>query len=307
MTFTGRSSRAARCIVAALLAGLAGCSTAGSQPATLTSSLPPPPSAPPASAPTATASPAESPPSVPPASATPLPDVGDPPPVPLGAVTLICESWGSDPPASTIPCREAASRALAALGSGLASRVARLDVSFSGDCQARASCPSRRPDLVWVVARSPGRDAELLKVERAASGALEAWPPTPAPSPPAPPFDPPARVAPDLGPDSPAALRDRVPYPFCGDEDVGPSGAFDAPARRCFADGVLAASPVELISRSPSTEGDPVLTLYRFGGRGSVVRSVHAGDTWTTAVCGISPIATDAAFTVAGGCDPLPP
>jgi hypothetical protein len=144
-----------------------------------------------------------------------------------------------------------------------------------------------------------------VRVARAASGALQVWPPTATPLPPAPRFDPPARVAPDLGPDTPRGLRDREAYPYCGDEDLGPSKSFDAPARRCFVDGLLARSPVELTSRSPSTEGDPVLTLYRFGGRGSVLRSVHAGGRWTTAVCGISPIATDAAFTIAGGCDPL--
>ncbi len=279
---------------------LAGCATAGPSPSARSSSSPP------TVAPSLESAPSTRPSGTSPVAATPIPEAAGIP-VPLDEVTLVCESWGSEPPATAIPCRDAASLALGALGPSAAARVDRLDVGFGAGCQLKPTCPDRRADVGWVLARSGDRGWQLFDVERNASGELEVWPPVSSPPRPAPAFEPPPRAAPDLGTDAPGALRDREALPFCGEEDLGPTGAYDVAARRCFVDGVLAGSPVELISRAPSTEGDPVLTLYRFGGGGSVVRSVHAGGRWVTSVCAVSPIATDAAFVIAGGCDAAKP
>ncbi len=278
--------RLAAWALAGLVAALAGCSTPGPAPFR-SPGLPLPPVA-----------------SFEAGGSTPLPaDIGSAA-VDLDAVTLVCESWGSEPPAGTIPCRDAAGLGLAALGAGRAARVVRLDVAFGEGCAATPDCPNRRPDVGWVVARAAGGgDALLVRVARVDSGELRVWPPVAGAPPPTPAFDPPARTAPDLGPDAPNALRDREPLPFCGDEDLGQSESFDVTARRCFVDGVIAGAQVELISRASSTEGDPVLTVFRFDGRGSVSRSVRSAGQWTTAVCGISPVATPAAFVTAGGCD----
>jgi hypothetical protein len=38
-----------------------------------------------------------------------------------------------------------------------------------------------------------------------------------------------------------------------------------------------------------------------------VVKSIRNAAGWTTAVCAITPIETDAVFVLAGGCDPADP
>jgi hypothetical protein len=81
--------------------------------------------------------------------------------------------------------------------------------------------------------------------------------------------------------------------------------AFATSIRRCFLRGVLAGVPVELVSRSVSTEGQTLLTLYRFTGQGAVLRYVRTSAGWTGSACGISPIRTRAVFILAGTCDRL--
>jgi hypothetical protein len=114
---------------------------------------------------------------------------------------------------------------------------------------------------------------------------------------------PPSVAAPALD-GAPASIRGRTPLPFCGAEDTTTHDV-DPAIRRCFVDGLLAGSPVELISRSPSTEGDPVVSLLRWSGTGSIERSVHADGSWARNRCAITLIETDAAFENAGGCDPI--
>ena len=142
-------------------------------------------------------------------------------------------------------------------------------------------------------------------MQRDPNGELLAWPATAIALPPEPAFDPPAVAAPALD-GAPPAIRDREPLPFCGDEDAT-GDVFDRAARQCFLEGIRAGSPVELVSRSASTEGDPVVTLDRWAGTGSVVKTVRNAAGWASAVCAITPIATDAVFVLAGGCDPVDP
>ena len=70
---------------------------------------------------------------------------------------------------------------------------------------------------------------------------------------------------------------------------------------------VLAGVPAELTSRTFSTEGGAVLTLYRFIGRGPVLRFVRSTAGWTGSACGISPIRTTAVFLLAGSCERVTP
>jgi hypothetical protein len=273
-----------------LAAAIAGCgSTTG-------------PSAPASPSTAATADPAPSP-SSPIASPTPIAGLTTGLPVPLDAILLICESWGSEPPSQIVGCREAASLALAAVGP-VAGEVGRLDFGYGEPCPS-TPCPSRDPGIAWVVVSSTRGNRPVIRVARDVRRALQAWPPEPGPAAAIPTFTPPPALAPDLGADAPPGVRDREPVPFCGDEDLGTADRFETVARRCFVDGILAGSPVELISRAPSTEGGPVVTLYRWTGRGSVRRDVRSDGRWSASICAITPLATDAGFVLAGGCDPV--
>ena len=240
------------------------------------------------------------------ATATPIPGLTSAGSVPLARVLLICEPWGENPPDTVIACRDGASLALAALGSDRAAATERLEVAFGSSCPAAGACADRRPDVVDVTARLHGpSDGLVVRVARDPNGELRAWPATPVTPPPEPAFDPPPVAAPALD-GAPRAIRDRKPLPFCGDEDAT-GDVFDAAARRCFLDGIRAGSPVELVSHAASTEGDRVLTLFRWAGTGSVVKSVRNAAGWASAVCAITPIETDAVFVLAGGCDPVDP
>ena len=244
-----------------------------------------------------------------PSEGTPADSPGSPSPIPdlvpievrIDAVTVICESWGGELPPSTIDCGDAVALGLAALGGERAASVRRLEFRFGALC-GEAPCAERRPDLGWVLARSASFDSLVVRLDLDADGGLRAWPPIDGPVLPDPAFRPPAVAAPDLGKAAPKELRDREPLPFCGDESMTDPDAFDTPARRCFLDGVLSGTPVELLSREWSTEGQPVTKVYRFLGRGAVLQYVQAEGRWTVLACGIGPIDTPAVFLLAGSC-----
>ena len=60
-----------------------------------------------------------------------------------------------------------------------------------------------------------------------------------------------------------------------------------------------------MISRTAATEGDGLLNVYRFTGEGAVLRYLLKDGLWSASACGISPIATTAAFVLAGTCETL--
>ncbi len=65
-------------------------------------------------------------------------------------------------------------------------------------------------------------------------------------------------------PGAPAMVRDRLPLPFCGQEDVMPRGeGTDQDARDCFVDAVKAGERAELITTFRTVEGDPVTWVLR--------------------------------------------
>jgi len=237
---------------------------------------------------------------------TPLPDL-QPGSGSLTTYTVVCEDWGSELPPSTIGCADAVALALAAIGGERAAFTRRLDFWFGDGCDRGVPCAERRPDAGWVVARSATSETLGIRVALDPAGELRAWPPLPGPIATHPAFMPPPAALPDLGGNPPAELHDRRPTPFCGTEDLTTPDAFATKARTCFLGGVLAGVPVELVSRSFSTEGHALLTLYRFAGQGPILRYVRAAAGWTGSACGISPIRTSAIFLLAGTCERLTP
>ena len=224
--------------------------------------------------------------------------------MPLRAVTLVCENWGSEPPPEVIDCKTAAELALAVLGPQDAGAVRRLDVGYGEWCEDPPNCPERAPDVGWVLARAATLETLRLRIARDANAGLQIWPPVPGPRIGVPAFRAPPRAAPDLGGGTPAALAGREAFPFCGREDVGQAETYDTAARRCFLDGVMAGSPVELVSRPLLTVPDPsLLSVYRFTGQGAIFHYHRSADGWLVAACGISPIATPAVFVLAGACE----
>jgi hypothetical protein len=240
-------------------------------------------------------------------SAMPIPDSEGPPTVPLRSITIVCESWGSEPPSATIDCEDAVTAALAALGATRAAVVRRLDFGYGEWCAAASTCLPRRSDIGWVVARTATLETLRVRVALDAATGLQAWPPVEGPRVIVPSFRTPPVDAPDLGEGTPRELAEREAFPFCGSEDVGLTEAFNTAARQCFLDGVRAGSPVELISRMTSTEGGgQLLDVYRFTGEGAIFRYLLRDGQWTVSACGISPITTIAVFVLAGGCDQRP-
>jgi hypothetical protein len=234
----------------------------------------------------------------------PIPDLA-PSSVPLSLFTLVCESWSGEPPTAVIDCAAAASLALAAIGGEPAATVRRLDVRFGDRCED-GPCAENRADVVRVVARSAEFDTVAVRVALDPAGELRAWPPIAGPTEPPPAFAPPSAAAPDLGPELPDELRLRPPVASCGAEDLVEPDAFATDVRTCFLGGVLAGVPVEFASRGFSTEGQALLTLYRFAGRGPILRYIRTHAGWSGAACGISPIPTIAVFILAGTCDRRP-
>lgn len=249
-------------------------------------------------------SPPPSPTDDPAGSATPLPVDPDPIAAPLASFTIVCEEGGGEPPAGEIGCDAAARLALAAIGGERAAAVRRLDVSSGDRCVGGTGCRANDSTVRRVVARSADFESLEVRVARDPDGALRVWPPVEGPRILPPRFDPPPAAAPALDHDPPAELRTRPPLAFCGAEDLIDPDAFDVVARRCFMDGVLGWSPVELILTDRTTDDRvPVTSVLRFTGRGPIERYVLGTEGWTAVDCAISPIATPAAFVIASPCD----
>ena len=79
--------------------------------------------------------------------------------------------------------------------------------------------------------------------------------------------------------DAPPSFAARTPYPYCGRVDVG------APANvaSCFRNLVLAGLAAEMLDQEYSVEGDPVLWIYRYDGRGTVIRVDRSDGRWLVA------------------------
>jgi len=99
-------------------------------------------------------------------------------------------------------------------------------------------------------------------------------------------------VNPATYPDAPAAVRDRVPLPFCGDERVVERDGANVPGRRCFWSAYLTRQPAEFASTETTAEGNSVLTIYRVLPNGQVeifidqTRAIFGTRTWLRVSCG---------------------
>jgi len=237
------------------------------------------------------------------ASPSPIADLGPVDALPLRTLTLVCEPWPSEPIEGSIDCARAARLALAAVGPGTAALIRRIDVGFGDWCDdLSGGCPNRTPVTGWVLLRTADADALIVPVAVDPDVGLQAWPPIPGRRMFPPPFDPPPAAAPVVVPDAPRGVRDRDPLPFCGDEDVRGTDDFEIDMRGCFLNGVLAAVPVELISRASSTEGGDVVTVYRFTGDGPLHQLVDDRGHWSASICGIAPVSLKVVFLPAGDC-----
>jgi hypothetical protein len=226
----------------------------------------------------------------------------------MSAFTILCEDWpGEELPADAIDCADAAHLALAAIGGERSAAVRRLDIGFGDPCSPPDAACDRAAAVRWVTARSAAFETLRVRVGRDAAGELVVWPPVEGGVAPPPPFAAPPPAAPDLGPDTPAEIRDRPPVAACGVEDLTEPDAFDTAARRCFLGGVESWVGGELVSTTGSTEGGAAVTfVYRYTGSGGIARFVRSETGWVAAACALSPIDTTAVFLVVRPCDPIP-
>ena len=75
---------------------------------------------------------------------------------------------------------------------------------------------------------------------------------------------------------APGEVARRTPYPFCGRAEVGkPPSVLE-----CFRDAVLAGRPAEALERVYETEGGEITWLYRFNGRGMILRYSDESGQW---------------------------
>lgn len=68
----------------------------------------------------------------------------------------------------------------------------------------------------------------------------------------------------------PAAVANRAPLTVCGVENAGQRGPWNEAGRACFWKAYLDHQPAEFVSTRPTTEGDPITTIYRVLPDGSV-------------------------------------
>lgn len=131
------------------------------------------------------------------------------------------------------------------------------------------ACPARDPDRAYVAVTTSRGTREITvmrsgKVFSIEGGARE------RPGPVAPDFTSPP-VARPMFDGAPFAIARRRPLPLGGDETVSMGGPCDEAARTCFLHGGLSGSPVELVTRSHGTEGEPVAEILRYTGTGGIL------------------------------------
>jgi hypothetical protein len=244
-----------------------------------------------------------------PGGATPLPSI-EAFDVHLRSITVVCVTGPEEDPNASPPdieppdpidCEDAVTWAVRSLGSSHSAPV-RAEFRFDTNCGALAPCaadPSRGtvylafgsgPELTVPVARDPATADPLVFPAQSLPPA--AWS-TPV-------YAPPPVARPNVGNAPPADVSSRAPLPLCGVNTDGSPGrtpnATDAAARECFLRAVLAGGSAEYDDTVTSSEGDPVVLIYRYDQRGSVqlfidgTRDQQGSLRWTHAVCSISAV-----------------
>ena len=250
------------------------------------------------------------------AGATPLPSI-EAFDVHLRSITVVCVAAGpeEDPNASPpdieppdpIDCEDAVTWAVRSLGSGHPAPV-RAEFRFDPNCGALAPCAADTsrgtvylafgsgPPLAVPVARDPATADPF--VFPAQSLPPTAWP-TPL-------YAPPAVARPNIGNAPPADISSRPPLPLCGVNTDGSRGrtpsATDAAARECFLRAVLSGGSAEYDDAITSSDGDPIVLIYRYDGHGSVqlfidgTRDQQGNIRWSRAQCSISAVPAPSFF-----------
>jgi hypothetical protein len=140
-----------------------------------------------------------------------------------------------------------------------------------------------------VVLRYADGAALGVVVNRDPTGALIADTPqelSPSQLEPAPPYSaPPTSLA--QVPDPAPEVAARAALPFCGGEDAGLAGPFNAAARSCFLAAILNARSAEFLSKRRDVGGNSFTELWRFEGSGPIVIYVREGTTWKKLACAL--------------------
>ena len=230
--------------------------------------------------------------------ATPAPSPYDP-----TRITQLCESWGGGAGDRLISCGRGLKSALESLGAGAAD-VERVYLQYKPRCDpVSPTCPARREDHAWVAIQSRPAGDLVVEVSLARDGGYVTTLPVRDASPPdVPTFETPRRAIARIAGPQPNEVRDRDPLPLCGVETADLGGPWQTDARRCFRDRVLAAQAVEFVSQARGTEGEAVLTIYRFTGQGAVRRYDREAGAWTSTACGLALLRTEVVFVTDGIC-----
>jgi len=204
-----------------------------------------------------------------------LPDVSLDPSI----VTALCDpapgQVNLDAGESTIACPDVLVLALRAFATAVTAQVTRLYL-------LRPACPTvpctadeldTGVVLGWTSqgAMSVELDSRLTTVTAPVPEPAAAWPDPGTPTVPA--------IQRPVFPRAPAEVATRTPYPFCGRDDT--AVALKPAAALCFIDAVIAGRPAEFIERVYDTEGDAILWLYRFSGRGAPLRYEEEAGVWS--------------------------
>jgi hypothetical protein len=215
--------------------------------------------------------------------------------------TRICDR-APDEAGLLLSCTEAIGGVLLALGpDALSVRAAWFRPG--APCPPNARCFAPPPGSAYVVIRlEDGRVGLVRFAGEAFVGELEdptydVWPASGVPVPPI--------GRPDVGPGAPAEVANREALSLCGEERVG---VFDRHAgRNCFLGAVQDGRSAELASQEVDPAGEPVVVLYRYGGRGPVLvyRSASpAGPGWVRSDCAIGSAFDDELIFVVQECIP---
>ena len=272
---------------AALLASLVACGAAvGTPPPTPTGE--PPPSGP---GPSASLAPTDGPHESPGASPAPVGSSG----TDVGVLTL-CANDPATPP-SDIDCKDAVDVAVAAANPE--SPVFRAELRWAEYCPPATPCPSRplapnQADVVLYLADGSGVEVAVA-LENGGVVAVSQSRLSQAEIGPRPTVASPAASRADIGP-APAIVANRSELPFCGSEDAGLAGPFNATGRRCFLGSALAGEPAEFASHRADVGGVPFVEIWRAAGSGPITVFLGQNGHWSRLTCGLTIVGDDQAF-----------
>jgi hypothetical protein len=243
------------------------------------------------------------------AGATPLPSI-DAFDVHLRSITVVCVAGPEEDPNASPPdieppdpidCEDAVTWAVRSLGASHSAPV-RAEFRFDANCGALAPCAADTSRGTVYLAFGSGAPLAVPVARDPATADPFVFPAQPLPPAawPTPLYVPPAVARPNVGNAPPADVSSRPSLPLCGINTDGSPGrtpnANDAAARECFLRAVLSGGSAEYDDAVTSSEGDPIVLIYRYDRQGSVqlfidgTRDQQGNLRWTHAVCSISAV-----------------